>query len=88
VPEDRAFDRQIVDDALRSMCLVNTLEDGAVRTRLEVPETIVIADGWMTTPPRGIDRVPPRYWVPVAGRRELRLESVAGIPQLAATLVP
>jgi hypothetical protein len=88
VPEDPAFDRQIVDDALRSMCLVNTLDDGAVRTRVEVPELIVIDDGWMTTAPRGIDRVPPRYWVPVVGHRELRLESLAGIARLAATLVP
>jgi hypothetical protein len=88
VPEDRAFDRQVVCDALRSMCLVNTLVDGTVRVELAVPDRIIIDNGWMTTAPRGIDRVPPRYWVPVAGRHELRLESLAGIAELAATLVP
>ena len=86
VPEDPAFDRQIVEDALRSMTLVNTLEDGAVRTRVEVPELIVVDDGWMTTAPRGIDRVPPRYWVPVTGHHELR--NLADLHRAALSLVP
>jgi hypothetical protein len=85
VPDDPAFDRQIIEDALRSMCLVNTLEDGAVRTRVEIPELIVIDDGWMTTAPRGIDRVPPRYWVPVTGHHELR--DLADLQRAALSLV-
>jgi hypothetical protein len=88
VPDDAAFDRQVVADALRSMCLVNTLEDGAVVVRVAPPVApIVVDDGWMTTAARGIDRIPPRYWVPVAGRHELGLDSVDEIARAADTLV-
>jgi hypothetical protein len=84
VPEDRAFDEQVVHDALRSMCLVNTLADGAFVVRVAPPELIVIDDGWMTTAPRGIDRIPPSYWVPLEGRHELR--DLGDLPALAAEL--
>jgi hypothetical protein len=88
VPEDPAFDRQIVEDALRSMCLVNTLEEGRFVVRVAPPEApIVIDDGWMTTAPRGIDRIPPRYWVPLEGRHELRLDSLDEIAGVADRLV-
>jgi hypothetical protein len=87
VPEDPAFDRQVVCDALRAMCLVNTLEDGRFVVRVAVPEApVLVEDGWMTTPPRGIDTRPPRHWVPVAGRHELELGSLADIPRVADEL--
>jgi hypothetical protein len=87
VPEDPAFDRQIVEDALRSMCLVNSLEEGRFVVRVAPPEApIVIDDGWMTTAPRGIDRIPPRYWVPLEGRHELRVRDLGELVTLAAEL--
>jgi hypothetical protein len=88
VPDDPAFDRQVVHDALRSMCLVNTLEDGAFVVRVSPPDApILVDDGWMTTAPRGIDRIAPRYWVPIDGRHELRIDSIDEIARLADRLV-
>jgi hypothetical protein len=46
----------------------------------------VIDDGWMTTAPRGIDRIPPRYWVPLEGRHELRVRDLGELVTLAAEL--
>ena len=87
VPDDPDFDRVIAADALRAMCLENSLVDGTFRTRVALPEApVVIAEGWMTTAPRGVDRVAPRYWVPIAGRHELTLTSLADLPRLAAEL--
>jgi hypothetical protein len=87
VPEDAAFDRQIVEDALRSMCLLNTLDDGAFVVRVAPPDApILVEDGWMTTAPRGIDRIPPRHWVPLDGRHELRVRDLGELAPLAAEL--
>lgn len=88
VPEDRAFDRIIVRDALRAMCLVSERDGAGFRTRAEVPAgPVMIADGWMTTARRGeIDRVDPRYWVPVRGSRELHIGALAEIEAITARL--
>ncbi len=72
---DPAFDRVIVRDALRAMCLPG------MATVPVVPETPVrIADGWMTCGAQ-------RYWVPLADAREVRLGSLDAIDALAAELV-
>ena len=62
--------------------------DGAFTVRVAPPDApIVVEHGWMTTAPRGIDRILPRYWVPLAGRHELRLGSLDELPAAADTLV-
>lgn len=88
VPDDPAFDRIIVRDALRAMCLVSEREGAGFRTRAEVPAGPVrIADGWMTTARRGeVDRVDPRYWVPIRGSHELRIGALDEIDAITARL--
>ena len=67
---DPGFDRQIVRDALRAMCLSNTRTDGSFRTRTALPAGPITIDARacrVTAPLRGdVDRVPPRYWLPPA----------------------
>ena len=88
VPEDPAFDRIIIRDALRAMCLVSERDGAGFRTRAEAPPgPVVVAEGWMTTARRGdIDRVDPRYWVPIAGTHELRIRALDEIETLSARL--
>ena len=88
VPDDPAFDRIIVRDALRAMCLVSERDGAGFRTRAEVPAgAVMIADGWMTTARRGdVDRVDPRYWVPIAGTHELRIRALGEIEAITARL--
>ena len=75
LPPDPAFDRLIVRDALRAMCLPG------MRTVPVAPsEPVRIADGWMTCGAQ-------RYWVPLAGEHELRLAEVGAIPALVDRLV-
>ncbi len=64
LPDDPAFDRIILEDALTAMCLENTLITGSVRTRLVPTATATLRDGWLVGERRGIDTVAPRYWVP------------------------
>lgn len=72
---DPAFDRVIVRDALRAMCL-----PGLATVPVVPAEPVRIADGWMTCGAQ-------RYWVPLAGAREVTLASVDAIDALAEQLV-
>lgn len=98
---DPDFDRAIVRDALRAMCLANARVDGSFRTRAAVPAGPITIDARacrVTTPLRGdADHVPPRYWLPPAvGARlvarglvvhERVLPSVAAIDEVVDELV-
>ncbi len=93
LPEDAAFDRAIVADALRAMCLDNASVDGSLRTRSRIPDApITIDGGWVTTEARGIDTVAPRYWLPpnVCARLdtkiEMRLVTLDAIEDTAAAI--
>ena len=87
---DRAFDRVIVRDALRAMCLENSLVDGSFRARAALPAGPITIEGCrMTAPARGVDRVAPRYWLPpglARVRRQLELTSLAQIDDVAEDL--
>ena len=99
-PEDAAFDRAIVGDALRAMCLANAQLAGSFRTRTHVPEGPIEIDamtGWVTTAITGeLDCVAPRYWLPPAVTAAIRARGHAGysvwlgttevIPAAVATL--
>lgn len=61
LPADPAFDRVIVRDALRAMCL-----PGMATVPVAPAEPVRIADGWMTCGAQ-------RYWVPLTGVRELHV---------------
>ena len=100
--DDAEFDRAIVADGLRAMCLDNTLCDGSLRARDARPrgrDRDRRADGGRITScaSRGeVDRVAPRYWLPpaVAARiiarghlgYDLWLGSIAAIPAAVRTL--
>ncbi len=98
--DDADFDRAIVGDALRSMCLDNLQIDGSFRVRTRVPEVAIEIDArtrQVTCANRGsMDRVSPRYWLPpaVATRMlarghagyELWIGSVEAIPAVVRTL--
>ena len=78
-PADAAFDRVIVGDALRAMCLANAQVDGSFRTRTIVPEAIEIDGGHITTAITGdLDRIAPRYWMPPAVAATMRARGHAG----------
>ncbi len=91
--EDPAFDRAIVGDALRAMCVVTEEVSGSVRTRTRVGESAITIDAvaGQATTALGV-----RYWVPpaIAARirarghagYELFLGSVAAIPAAVSTL--
>ncbi len=99
-PHEPAFDRAIVGDALRAMCLANACVDGSLRARTALPDQPITIDATaarVATPRRGeLDATAPRYWLPpaVAARLvtagfatcELRLATIADIPQVAAAL--
>ncbi|HSN25976.1 MAG TPA: methyltransferase [Kofleriaceae bacterium] len=72
---DPAFDRVIVRDALRAMCV-----PGMATVPVAPSEPVRIADGWMTCGAQ-------RYWVPLAGAHELTLTDIAEIPALVDRLV-
>lgn len=74
LPADPAFDRMIVRDALRAMCV-----PGMTTVPVAPGAVVRIADGWMTCGAQ-------RYWVPLAGEHELRIEAVAAIDELTARL--
>lgn len=98
--DDAAFDRAIVRDALRAMCLATEQVAGSFRTRMRVGEAAITIDamaGQVTTAPHtALDVVPPRYWLPPAIAARMRerhhagydlfLGSVEAIPAAVATL--
>jgi hypothetical protein len=97
---DAAFDRAIVGDALRAMCLETENIAGSLRTRTRVGEAPITIDAVVrevaTTPHNALDSVAPRYWLPpsvAAAIRarghtgyELFLGTVEAIPAVVATL--
>ncbi|HEY0255509.1 MAG TPA: hypothetical protein VGC41_28465, partial [Kofleriaceae bacterium] len=99
-PDDAAFDRQIVGDGLRAMCLFHELIGGSFRTRTRVDERPIFVDaiaGTIATAPHTEhDLVAPRYWLPekvaatIRARGhvgyELLLGSIAAIPAAVATI--
>ncbi len=100
LPPDPDFDRAIVEDALRAMCLENYRIEGSFRARAKLPDGPIAIDASecvMTSPRRGeVDIVDPRYWIPPAvGRRLLdagrtgcsvKLEAIAAIPAAARAI--
>lgn len=74
LPADPAFDRVIVRDALRAMCL-----PGMATVPVAPAEPVRIADGWMTCGAQ-------RYWVPLAGTRELRIAALDDLDELTSRL--
>jgi hypothetical protein len=57
LPPDAAFDRVIVDDALRAMCLETYVVDGSMRTRVRRPSEVTLDAG-------GIRAGRNWYWIP------------------------
>jgi len=100
LPADPAFDRAIVGDALRAMCLVTENVAGSLRTRTRVGEAAIMVDAVArqvaTTPHNELDRVAPRHWLPPAVADAIRarghagydvfLGSVEAIPAVVASL--
>jgi SAM-dependent methyltransferase len=98
--DDPEFDRAIVADALRAMCLETDRVAGSFRTRTRVGDAAITIDAVVgqvaTAPHNELDVVAPRYWLPpaVAARirarghagYELFLGSVEAIPAVVATL--
>ena len=91
--DDPAFDRAIVGDALRAMCLANAQVDGSFRARSQVPTAPIVIDAVAhraTCADRGaVDPVAPRYWLPrtVVRSTTIQLRELAEIPAVAASLV-
>ncbi len=97
---DDGFDRAIVEDGLRAMCLWNECVDGSFRTRTRAPDGPVTVDAeacTITATRRGpVDTTGPRWWLPPAvaarlraagrARVELRIADVGQIPGMAAAL--
>jgi hypothetical protein len=100
LPDDPGFDRAIVADGLRAMCLSSTQVAGSFRTRSLLPDGAITVDAAacaIVAPGRGaLDPVVPRYWLPpaVAARitraghagYTLRLAAIAAIPEAAAAI--
>ncbi len=100
LPEDPEFDRLIVEDGLRAMCLASAQVQGSFRTRSRLPDGAITIDAVacaVVAPGRSeLDPVVPRYWLPpaVAGRiaarghagYALHLGSVAAIREAAAAI--
>jgi SAM-dependent methyltransferase len=100
LPDDPAFDRAIVEDALRAMCLTSAQVAGSFRTRAQVPADAIAIDAAACAVVAGgrgaLDPVAPRYWLPpaVAARitarqrsgYTLRLGALAAIPEAAAAI--
>jgi len=100
LPHDPGFDRAIVEDALRAMCLENVRIEGSFRARTALPAGLIAIDAvacTMTSARRGdVDIVDPRYWIPPAVGRQIlaagrvgyrvRLATVEAIPAAAAAI--
>jgi len=100
LPEDPEFDRLIVEDGLRAMCLASAQVHGSFRTRSRLPDGAITIDARacaVVAPGRGeLDPVVPRYWLPpaVAARMvarghagyALHLGSVTAVREAAAAI--
>ena len=90
LPDDPAFDRAIVEDGLRAMCLTSTQVGGSFRTRSRLPDgaiAIDVATCAIVAPGRGaLDPVVPRYWLPPAVATRIRARGLAGYSLQLATL--
>ena len=99
LPADREFDRAIVRDALRAMCLEDVRVGDSLRTRTRLADTIAVdALACRVTGPARNDVAPVArsYWLPpsVAARLiarrlagyTLRLSSLDAIPHAAAAI--
>jgi hypothetical protein len=98
--DDPAFDRAIVEDGLRAMCLASEQVAGAFRTRTRLPGGAITIDAIacaVIAPGRAaLDPVVPRYWLPPAVARRitargltgyaLALDTLAAIPGAAAAI--
>ena len=82
VPDDPAFDRAIVEDGLRAMCLVSTQVAGSFRTSSQLPDgaiAIAAAACAIVAPGRrALDPVVPRYWLPPSVAAHIRASGHAG----------
>jgi 2-polyprenyl-3-methyl-5-hydroxy-6-metoxy-1,4-benzoquinol methylase len=85
VLEDPVFDRAIVADALRAMCLATERVDGSFRTRSRVPEGSITIEVPTATTARVTtarhtehDVQPPRYWLPASIAAAIRARGHAG----------
>jgi len=80
--DDAAFDRRIVGDGLRAMCLETELVAGSFRTWSRVPEGAIHVDAITaqiaTAPRTAHDPVAPRYWLPPAIAAAIRARGHAG----------
>ena len=82
LPVAPAFDRAIVGDGLRAMCLETQNVAGSLRTRTRVGEAVITIDAVArqvaTAPHNELDRVAPRYWLPPAIADAIRARGHAG----------
>jgi hypothetical protein len=100
IRDDAAFDRVIVEDGLRAMCLDNVRLAGSFRARTRLPPTPIEIDvetATVTTAHKSdLDTLPPSYWLPPAvaarlaaagiARYRLQLRGVAAIPDAAGAI--
>jgi hypothetical protein len=100
LPDDPAFDRAIVEDGLRAMCLVSAQLAGSFRTSSQLPDGPIAIDATacaiIAPGRRALDPVVPRYWLPppIAARIRaaghagyaLRLDAPSAIPSAAAAI--
>lgn len=100
-PSDLTQDTRAVADALRSMCLHNTLDGSSYRVRLRLPGPIHVNPSQArlerSSTPDSLDPAPPRYALPPWLAQQLanthpqgltvRLDTLDAIDPLAAALV-
>jgi len=82
LPEDPEFDRLIVEDGLRAMCLASAQIAGSFRTHSRLPDGAITIDARtcaVVAPGRGeFDPVVPRYWLPPAVAARMAARGHAG----------
>jgi hypothetical protein len=100
IRDDDAFDRAIVEDGLRAMCLDNVQLAGSFRARMHVPPAPIEIDAASATISTAhksdVDIQPPSYWLPPAvaarldahgiARYVLHLAQLDAIPDAAAAI--
>jgi SAM-dependent methyltransferase len=100
IRDDDGFDRAIVEDGLRAMCLDNVQLAGSFRARTRLPPTPIEIDcetATVTTAHKSaLDSQPATYWLPPAvvarldaagiARYRLQLADVRAIPDAAAAI--